>query len=108
VELAKWEDRGYHALRQASEKAQRQLHRMQRAADAVLLQAAAAPLAAAAKAMGFADLADPEAVLLESSEGAKTGGKGVRKRRREAAARAELDSGAQVRAPVSSSVCSRF
>ena len=77
MELAKWEDRGYHALRQSTEKAQRQLHKMQRAAAAVLQQAAAAPLADAAKAMGFGDLKDAEAVV-----GAGDVAKGGKRQRR--------------------------
>ncbi len=47
--LAKWEDRGYHALRQSVEKAQRALHKMQRGADALLALPAAGALAAASK-----------------------------------------------------------
>ena len=60
VELAKWEDRGYHAMKSSTEKAQRQLHKMQRQATAVLRQPAAAVLAAAAKTIGLGDLAAPE------------------------------------------------
>ena len=60
MELAKWEDRGYHAMKSATEKAQRQLHKMQRQAAAVLAQPAAAVLAAAARTIGLGDLAAPE------------------------------------------------
>ena len=60
VELAKWEDRGYHAMRSATEKAQRQLHKMQRQAANVLRQPAAAVLAEAAKSVGLPNLAAPE------------------------------------------------
>lgn len=63
MELAKWEDRGYHAMKSATEKAQRQLHKMQRQAAAVLQQPAAAVLAAAAKTIGLGDLAAPEQLL---------------------------------------------
>ena len=60
VELAKWEDRGYHAMRSSTEKAQRQLHKMQRQAGDVLRQPAAAVLAEAAKSVGLSNLAAPE------------------------------------------------
>ena len=57
VKLAKWEDRGYYAMRASTEKAQRQLHRLSRRAEDALRQPFAALLATAAKAMGFQDLA---------------------------------------------------
>ena len=60
MELAKWEDRGYHAMKSSTEKAQRQLHKMQRQATAVLRQPAAGVLATAAKTIGLSDLAAPE------------------------------------------------
>ena len=60
VELAKWEDRGYHAMRSSTEKAQRQLHKMQRQAGDVLRQPAAAVLAEAAKSVGLSNLAAPD------------------------------------------------
>ncbi|KAK9809153.1 hypothetical protein WJX72_010301 [[Myrmecia] bisecta] len=60
VKLAKWEDRGYYAMRVATEKAQRQLHKLTRKAEDLLKQPVAGVLAAAAKAMGFADLANPD------------------------------------------------
>ena len=60
VELAKWEDRGYHAMRSSTEKAQRQLHKMQRQAGDVLRQPAAAVLAEAAKSVRLSNLAAPE------------------------------------------------
>ena len=63
VKLAKWEDGGYHALKQSTEKAQRQLHKLQRQAATALQQPSATVLSAAAKAMGMADLADPEGVI---------------------------------------------
>ena len=57
VKLAKWEDRGYYAMRASTEKAQRQLHRLSRRAEDALRQPFAALLAIAAKTMGFEDLA---------------------------------------------------
>ena len=57
VRLAKWEDRGYYAMKVSTERNQRQLHRLTRRAEEALSQPAAAVLAAASKAMGFADLA---------------------------------------------------
>lgn len=60
MELAKWEDRGYHAMRSSTEKAQRQLHKMQRQATDMLRQPAAAVLAEAAKSVGLHNLAAPE------------------------------------------------
>ena len=60
VELAKWEDRGYHSMRSSTEKAQRQLHKMQRQAGDVLRRPAAAVLAEAAKSVGLSNLAAPE------------------------------------------------
>lgn len=68
VELAKWEDRGYHALKQSTEKAQRQLHKLQRQAAAVLIQPSAAVLAEAAKAMGMADLTAPDDVSPDTAK----------------------------------------
>lgn len=59
MKLAKWEDRGYHAMKSSTEKAQRKLHKMQRQAKDVLKQPVAAVLAAAAKTMGLSDLAAP-------------------------------------------------
>lgn len=60
VDLAKWEDRGYHALKASTEKAQRQLHKMQQQAAEVLRQPAAGVLAAAAKSIGLSNLSAPE------------------------------------------------
>ncbi|KAL4440107.1 hypothetical protein ABPG75_003108 [Micractinium tetrahymenae] len=56
VALAKWEDRGYYALRANNEKAQRQLHRLTRRATLLLREPATGALAAAAKGMGLPDL----------------------------------------------------
>lgn len=60
VKLAKWEDRGFYAQQQATEKAHRQLHSTATKAEGVLKQPAAAVLASSAKAMGLDDL-PPEA-----------------------------------------------
>lgn len=57
VRLAKWEDRGYYAMKVSTERNQRQLHRLTRRAQEALTHPAAAVLAAASRAMGFADLA---------------------------------------------------
>jgi midasin len=59
VALAKWEDRGYYALKVSNEKAQRQLHRLTRRTAEVLRHPLTANLAAAAGVMGFGDLALP-------------------------------------------------
>eukprot|EP00798_Chlamydomonas_sp_ICE-L_P024875 gene24875-10536_t len=56
VRLAKWEDRGYYAMKASTEKAQRYLHRLKRRAEEVLAQAAASVLATSVKAMGVAEL----------------------------------------------------
>ena len=55
--MAKWEDRGYYAMKVSTERNQRQLHRLTRRAQEALTHPAAAVLAAASRAMGFADLA---------------------------------------------------
>ena len=60
MDLAKWEDRGYHALKASTEKAQRQLHKMQRQAAEVLRQPSAGVLAVAAKSIGLSNLSAPE------------------------------------------------
>ncbi|EFJ44763.1 hypothetical protein VOLCADRAFT_121252, partial [Volvox carteri f. nagariensis] len=57
VQLARWDDRGYYAMRASTEKAQRYLHRLSRRAEEVLRQPAATALAAAAKGMGVGELA---------------------------------------------------
>jgi midasin len=72
VKLAEWEDRGYYSMRASAQKAQRQLHRLCRRADEALRQPSAAPLAAAAKAMGFADLS-PAAVAAAGNASAVFG-----------------------------------
>ncbi|KAG2499138.1 hypothetical protein HYH03_002721 [Edaphochlamys debaryana] len=57
VQLAKWDDRGYYALRASTEKAQRYLHRLSRRAEDVLKEPAATALAKAVKGMGVPELA---------------------------------------------------
>jgi len=56
VALAKWEDRGYYAMKQSTEQAQRQLHRLTRKAEAALKEPAQSVVAGAAAALGFDDL----------------------------------------------------
>ena len=63
MKLAKWEDRGYYSLQMATEKSQRQLHRLSRRAEQALRQPVANVLADASAAMGFPDLTNPEAVV---------------------------------------------
>ncbi|KAK9833665.1 hypothetical protein WJX74_002204 [Apatococcus lobatus] len=63
VKLAKWEDRGYYSLQMATEKSQRQLHRLSRRAEQALRQPVANVLADASAAMGFPDLINPEVVV---------------------------------------------
>ena len=70
VKLAKWEDRGYYSLQMATEKSQRQLHRLSRRAEQALRQAAANILADASAAMGFPDLSAPDDVLPKSGSSA--------------------------------------
>jgi len=68
VTLAKWEDRGFYAMKAAAEKAQRHLHRLSRRATVALKEPSASTLAAAAKNMGMNDLAAPENVGYVSSQ----------------------------------------
>ena len=69
MKLAKWEDRGYYSLQMATEKSQRQLHRLSRRAEQALRQPAANVLADASAAMGFPDLTNPEAIVGLASSG---------------------------------------
>jgi len=62
VKLAKWEDRGYYAMKASTEKAQRHLHKLCRRAADALKAPATGILAIAAKAMGLDDLTAPESV----------------------------------------------
>ena len=73
VRLAKWEDRGYYAMKVITERNQRQLHRLTRRADQALSEPAAAVLAAASKAMGFADLTMPDGPVCEGRQDAVDG-----------------------------------
>ena len=74
VRLAKWEDRGYYAMKATTERNQRQLHRLTRRGEEALSQPAAAVLAAASKAMGFADLTDASnKAALGAAKGAQAG-----------------------------------
>ena len=74
VRLAKWEDRGYYAMKATTERNQRQLHRLTRRGEEALSQPAAAVLAAASKAMGFADLTDAsDKAALGAARGAQVG-----------------------------------
>ena len=56
VKLAKWEDRGFYALRTQAEKAHRQLHRLATRAEEFLREPAAGVVATASREMGFSDL----------------------------------------------------
>ena len=56
MKLAKWEDRGFYAQQQATDKAQRQLQQLITKAEIVLTQPAASVLSQTAKAMGLDDL----------------------------------------------------
>ena len=88
VRLAKWEDRGYYAMKATTERNQRQLHRLTRRAEEALSQPAAAVLAAASKAMGFADLTTASSESgLKGAEGAQ-GGKAAKGSKRKAVQRA--------------------
>ena len=60
VKLAKWEDRGFYAMQQSRERAQRQLHKLTCRAAVALNRPAAAVLGGASKAMGLPDLAAPD------------------------------------------------
>ncbi len=63
MQLAKWDDRGYYAMRASTEKAQRYLHRLSRRAEEVLRQPAATALATAVKGMGVGELAGAAAAV---------------------------------------------
>ena len=84
MRLAKWEDRGYYAMKATTERNQRQLHRLTRRAEEALSQPAAAVLAAASKAMGFADLTTASSESgLQGAEEAQ-GGKAAKGSKRKA------------------------
>ncbi|GLI68780.1 hypothetical protein VaNZ11_013272, partial [Volvox africanus] len=69
VQLARWDDRGYYAMRASTEKAQRYLHRLSRRAEEVLRQPAATALAAAVKGMGVGELASAAAAATRDGDG---------------------------------------
>ncbi|GIL72549.1 hypothetical protein Vretifemale_2893, partial [Volvox reticuliferus] len=72
VQLARWDDRGYYAMRASTEKAQRYLHRLSRRAEDVLRQPAATALAAAVKGMGVCELAAAAAAATRESDDVDT------------------------------------
>jgi len=91
VRLAKWEDRGYYAMKATTERNQRQLHRLTRRGEEALSQPAAAVLAAASKAMGFADLTDAsDKAALGGAKGVQAG-KSARESKRKQAQSATLE-----------------
>ena len=90
VALAKWEDRGYYALRHSTEKTQRQLHRLWRRAVELLRQPASGPLQLAGAAMGFGDLGAPG---LAAPGGTEAAAAGRRSKRARAAAATEPAAG---------------
>ena len=74
VKLARWEDRGFYAQEQATEKAQRQLLKLVLKTEAVLSQPAAAVLAAAsAAASQQQELAAPGQAKPATAAGAAAG-----------------------------------
>lgn len=93
MELARQEDRGYHALRECADQAQRQPRNLQRRAAAARAAPCAVMMAAALAAMGIADLGLPVLLAPEASAAVR---KLPRKRRAAAAAAAEPDWAAQV------------
>jgi midasin len=88
VKLAKWEDRGYYAMKISTEKAQRQLHRLSRRAEDVLKQPAAGVLAAASQGMGLAQVTAPKAARAAAAAAAKAATKAAKKQAAAAAAAA--------------------
>ncbi|KAG1668462.1 hypothetical protein FOA52_005235 [Chlamydomonas sp. UWO 241] len=63
VQLAKWEDRGYYALKASADKAQRYLHRLRRRAEEALSEPVATVMAGALKSMGVQELAKAAAAV---------------------------------------------
>jgi len=85
VRLAKWEDRGYYAMKATTERNQRQLHRLTRRGEEALSQPAAAVLAAASKAIGFADLTGAsDKAALGAAKGFQAGKSASRSKRNQA------------------------
>jgi midasin len=98
VKLAKWEDRGYYAMKVSTEKAQRQLHRLSRRAEDYLKQPAAGVLASASQAMGLGQVVAPKAALAAAAAAGRAAGKAAKAAAATAAA-AEAPNGAVVEAP---------
>ena len=94
VKLAKWEDRGYYAMKISTEKAQRQLHRLSRRAEDVLKQPAAGVLAAASQKMGLGQITAPKAALQAAAAAAKAANKAAKKQAAAAAAAAATEGAA--------------
>ena len=69
VKLAKWEDRGHYAQKQETEKAQRQLHKLVRDAQAVLSRPAAAAISSLP--VGFSELSEQTQEPLDAPEDKK-------------------------------------
>ncbi|KAF6262490.1 hypothetical protein COO60DRAFT_1699221 [Scenedesmus sp. NREL 46B-D3] len=78
VKLAKWEDRGYYAMKVSTEKAQRQLHRLSRRAEDYLKQPAAGVLATASQAMGLGQVVAPKAALAAAAAAGRAAGKAAK------------------------------
>jgi midasin len=78
VKLAKWEDRGYYAMKVSTEKAQRQLHRLSRRAEDYLKQPAAGVLASASQAMGLGQVVAPKAAIAAAAAAGRAAGKAVK------------------------------
>ena len=78
MRLARWEDRGFYAQRQATDRAQRQLQALATKAQAALSQPAGPVLAQAANAMALDDLspASDPAVSPEGKGGGRLGERG--------------------------------
>jgi midasin len=78
VKLAKWEDRGYYAMKISTEKAQRQLHRLSRRAEDYLKQPAAGVLASASQAMGLGQVVAPKAAIAAAAAAGRAAGKAAK------------------------------
>ena len=83
VKLAKWEDRGYYAMKASTEKAQRHLHKLCRRAANALKEYATSTLAIAAKSMGLDDLSAPESVGNERAAAAAATNKSKSKKQQQ-------------------------
>jgi midasin len=94
VKLAKWENRGYYAMKVSTEKAQRQLHRLSRRAEDYLKQPAAGVLASASQAMGLGQVVAPKAVLAAAAAAGRAAGKAAKVAAATAAAAEALNTAA--------------